>query len=147
MTMVKLAGLIAFCTLAACGGKQPQATTPADDTSGGESTVAMPTGGDVMVPPEKMDEIQRLLERKQGIVSRCLATAVDNKELPRNSRGKMTLELVISESGKAGDVKVMQSSLESPKLETCVVDIVKEIQFPTLPRSYPTSYTYAFEAM
>ena len=146
MMMVKLAGMIAFWTVAACGGKQPQATTPADDTSGGGETVAAPSSG-VMVPPEKMDQIQRLLERKQGIVSRCLATAVDNQELPKNSRGTMTLELVISEAGKADDVKVVNSSLESPKLQTCVVDIVKEIQFPTLPKSYPTSYTYAFEAM
>jgi hypothetical protein len=145
--MVKLAAMIAFLTVAACGGKQPQAeTTPADDTSGGGETAAAPTGG-VMVPPEKMDEVQRLLERKQGIVSRCLATAVDNQELPKNSRGKMTLEIVISEAGKANDVKVVNSSLDSPKLQTCVVDIVKEIQFPTLPKSYPTSYTYAFEAM
>jgi len=41
-----------------------------------------------MVPPEKMDEINRSLERKRTIMSHCLAVAVDNKELPKNSRGR-----------------------------------------------------------
>jgi hypothetical protein len=142
MTMVKLAGMIAIC-MVACGGKQPAPTTPAVET---EAPVAS-EGENEMVPPEKMDEIERLLARKQGIMSRCLASAVDSKELPTRARGKLTLEIVISESGKANDVQVIRTSLESPKLQTCVVDAVKAIQFPELPRSYPTSYTYAFEAL
>jgi len=104
-----------------------------------------PPGGE-QVAPEKMDEINRSLERKRPIVSHCLAMAVDNKELPRSSRGKVTLEIVIV-GGKAETVKVVRSTLESKSLDECIIKHVREIQFPELPRPYETSYTYGFEAM
>jgi len=80
-------------------------------------------------------------------VSRCLAFAVDNKELPKNSKGKVTLEIVISPAGKADSVKVVNSTLESKSLTDCVIGHVKEIEFPQIPQPYETSYTYAFEAV
>jgi outer membrane biosynthesis protein TonB len=134
----------------ACGGKKAATTTPADDTSDQEQAEADRTQEATeanMVPPEKMEEIQRILERKQRIMSRCLADAVDAKELPKNSRGKITLEIVISPSGSPDQVKVIKSSLDSPKLNECVIGHIKSMQFPELPKAYPTSYTYAFEAM
>lgn len=148
MTMVKqLAGMFAVVGLVACGGgKKGETTTPAEESEVAAEEPQVAEDSD-MVPMEKMDEIQRLLERKQPIVARCLASAIDAKELPKNSRGKMTLAIVISEAGKADDVKVVNKRLESAVLETCVIDHVKAIQFPTLPKRYPTSYTYAFEAM
>ena len=99
-----------------------------------------------MVPPEKMDEVTRTLDRKRQVMSRCLANAVDAKELPKNSSGKVTIELVIGTGGKADSVKVVRSTLESKTLTECVISHVKEIEFPELPRAYETSYTYGFEA-
>lgn len=131
-----------------CGGKQ-ESTTPTDDMAETEQPVeADPNAGEAdMVPPEKMEEITQLLDRKQRIMSRCLADAVDAKELPANSRGKVTLDIVISPSGKAEKVSVIKATLESKRLEDCVIGHVRQIQFPQLPKEYPTSYTYAFEAM
>ena len=45
-------------------------------------------------------EIQRMFVRKATAVSRCLSVAVDNKELPRSSRGKVTLDLTVNETGR-----------------------------------------------
>jgi hypothetical protein len=146
MTMVKqvVVAMVLGALAVGCGGK------------GGSSTSENPGGGQVepgaddneasMVPPEKMEEITRLLDRKRTIVSRCLAFAVDNKDLPKNSRGKITLAITISPAGKAEDIKVVKATLESKSLEECVIGHVREIQFPELPKPYPTSYTYAFEA-
>lgn len=129
--------------LGGCGGS-PAATTPV------EPVVASPGAGEPVggeqVAPEKMDEINRSLERKRPIVSHCLAMAVDNKELPRSSRGKVTLEIVIV-GGKAETVKVVRTTLESKSLADCIIKHVQEIQFPELPKPYETSYTYGFEAM
>lgn len=142
--MVKHA-LIAVVLMAACGGGKKGSTT-VDDTRP-EPTEAQPTDNSAnMVPPEKMDEITRLLDRKRSIVSRCLAIAVDNKELPKHSRGKVTLDIVIAPSGKTESVKVINATLESKSLSDCVIGHVTDIQFPELPKRYPTSYTYAFEA-
>ncbi len=139
--------LIAALFVTACGGGKKADTTPTDDTSGG-GEVSPPVDGNAnMVPPEKMEEITRMLDRKQRIMSRCLADAVDATELPKNARGKVTLEIVISPSGSPETVKVIKSSLESQRVNDCVIGHVKSIQFPELPKRYETSYTYGFEAM
>ena len=140
--------LIAAVFVSACGGGKKADTTP-DDTSGNDQAAAdqqQDSAESSMVPPEKMDEIVRMLERKERIMARCLADAVETGDLPKNSRGKITLEIVISPSGSPDQVKVLKSSLESEKLNACVIGHVKTIQFPQLPKSYPTSHTYRFEA-
>jgi len=131
------------CVMAACGGKKA-ATTPADPEPAVEKQPA--TDPASMVSAETMDEITRIFKRKGNAVSHCLATVIDNKELPKNSRGKITLEVTIAASGKPESVKILKATLESKSLQDCVMDRVKEIQFPTLPSAYPTTYTYAFEA-
>lgn len=141
-TLIRRAVLAALLC-AGCGGKHAD-TTPVGDTSDGEPVAHQDSA---QVPPEKMDEISRTLERKRSVMSRCLAIAVDNKELPKNSHGKVTVELVISPGGKADSVKIVRATLQSSMLNDCVISHVKEIQFPELPKPYETSYTYGFEAM
>ena len=131
-----------------CGGKHSD-TTPA---GGGDGQLTARPGGEGgdgggMVPPEKMDEVNRALQRKQPIMSHCLALAVDAGELPKNSRGKVTLEIVISPAGRADSVKVVRATLKSKSLDECVIGHVQEIKFPELPKPFETSFTYGFEAM
>lgn len=132
-----------------CGGKPKQE----DTTTSGVTIDPNATSGDStdhsgqMIPMEKMDEINRLLDRKRPAVSRCLTMVVDNKELPKGSRGKMTLEITVAQNGTASKIDVVSSSLESKSLEDCVVGKVQEIQFPQIPSPYHTTYAYAFEAI
>jgi hypothetical protein len=136
----------AATTTTACGGKKAGPTTPPDE-SGGGGEVSRPDPDATMVKPELADEIQRAFERKRAAVSRCLSLAIDAKELPKSSRGRITLNVVVTPAGKAGEVNVAKASLESKVLSDCVIGKVKEIIFPEVPKAYPTSYTYAFEAM
>jgi hypothetical protein len=141
--------LFVIVVLAACGGGKKNE----DTTSGVTPIDPNATSGDTtdrsasMIPPEKMDEINRLLDRKRPTVSRCLTMVVDNQELPKGSRGKMTLGITISANGKASSVKVIKDTLDSKKLEDCVIGKVQEIEFPQLPSKYETTYAYAFEAI
>jgi hypothetical protein len=138
--------LLAAVLAAGCGGKGGGGdTTPGLVSGTGNATSPRAEGG--MVAPETMDEINRSLDRKRQIVSRCLAIAVDNKEVPRNSSGKITLEIIISPNGKAESVQVVRATIESKALNDCVIHHVRGIQFPELPKPYETSYTYGFEAM
>jgi hypothetical protein len=140
--------LLAAVVAAGCGGKGGGDTTPGLVSGTGSATSPRAEGGDGgMISPETMDEINRSLDRKRQIVSRCLAIAVDNKEVPRNSSGKVTLEIVISPSGKAESVTVVRATIESKALNDCVIHHVRGIQFPELLKPYETSYTYGFEAM
>jgi TonB family protein len=148
MTMMKCVVAILCCVAFACGGKKAPDTTPTHTGDGDHDTTPKHQNQSAtMVSTEQMDEINRMFERKGKSVSRCLAIVVDNKELPKNSRGKITLEVTISPSGKVGSVKILKASLESKPLHDCVIERVKEIEFPKLPKDYPTTYTYAFEAM
>jgi len=146
-----LAALVA--TAAACGGKSSGPTLP-DETgdsdlppSASEPEPEPGSMGGVVVPPDTMDEIQRRFERKRTPVSRCLSAAVDAKELPKTVRGKITLNVVVMPTGRAGEIKVAKTTLDSPLLTECVIGKVREIIFPEVPKPFPTSYTYGFEAM
>jgi TonB family protein len=151
MTM-KNAALVLMCFgVLACGGKKGKTTPDEGGGSGVELGGSPDLGGNKndpnMVSNEQMDEVNRMFERRGKAVSRCLAIVVDNKELPKNSRGKVTIEVRIQPSGKVGSVKILKATLESKPLNDCVIERVKEIDFPKLPKEYPTTYTYAFEAM
>ncbi len=135
--------LVFALLITGCGGKRGGDTAP---TTGVATAGAEHESSD-MVPADTMDEINRRLERKRQMVSRCLASAVDNKELPKNSAGKVTVEIVISPSGKVDTVHIVRTTLESKTLSECVTNRIKEIQFPEVPKPYETSYTYGFEAM
>lgn len=142
-----LVGLLLFVlVVAACGGKQKTGPGPTVDETG-EHADTPPDQSASMIPPEKMDEVTNNLKRKAGIISRCLADAMDEKEVPRGAHGKVTLELVIGTGGHADSVKVVKSDFASaPSVANCVVKHVQEIEFPTLPKSYETSFTYPMEA-
>jgi hypothetical protein len=145
MTMTNKVLLLVVLAAAACGGKKKDPESGA--TIDTQATTGDPTDrSGSMVAPETMDEINNLLGRKQMIVSRCLSTAVEAGEAPKGSRGKVTLEISISPAGKAEKVEVIKSSIEAKSVQGCVKRHVEEITFPTLPKQYDTSYTYAMEA-
>lgn len=147
--MTKIVVLVIALSACGGGGKKTEDTTssgvtPIDpNASSGDSTDRSGS----MIPPEKMDQINRLLDRKRPTVSRCLTMVVDDQELPKGSRGKMTLGITVATNGKASKVNVISSSLESKRLEECVIGKVNEIEFPQIPSPYQTTYSYAFEAI
>ena len=49
-------------------------------------------------------------------------------------------------SGKAENVKVLKTDFQAASIGDCVVHHVQEIEFPQIPKQYPTSFTYAMEA-
>lgn len=136
-----LATSATLATACGGGGKSSGETTP-DPT---EAKPADESGA--VVSNETMDEIRRALDRKRNVVARCLTPAIDAGELPKNARGRMTLELVITPAGKATDIKVIKTSIDSKMVADCVIERVGEIEFPSVPDALPWSYTYGFEAM
>lgn len=147
--MTKTSLLIVVLAAAACGGKTKN---DAQESGGGATIDPNATSADTtdrsgtMVGPEKMDQVNRALSRKQMIVSRCLADAVEAGHAPKNSHGKVTLEIVISPQGQATTVKVINSTIEAQQVQDCVKEKVQEIAFPELPKQIETSFTYAMEA-
>jgi hypothetical protein len=139
--------LILAVLAAACGGKNKGADEGGNGTIDTQATSGDPTDrSGEMVPPEKMDEVKTLLDRKQMIVSRCLSDAVTAGEAEKGARGKITLDISISPGGKATKVEVIKSTITAKTVQGCVKRKVEDIAFPTLPKQYDTSYTFAMEA-
>ncbi|MEZ4404545.1 MAG: AgmX/PglI C-terminal domain-containing protein [Kofleriaceae bacterium] len=140
-----VAGLGLALALSACGGKaKPADTTPADDGAG--APTADDGGGD-LVPPERMDEITRLLERKRTSAARCLSDAVNAGKADKNARGHVSIGFTIGTGGHAQDAKVLETSIDNDTVEACIIGKIEEIDFGALPRPLEWSYAYAFESM
>ena len=136
-----------LAVLFACGGHKSEPQEPKGESVMGVQDTGDPTDrSGSMIPPEKMDEIQNDLKRKQMIISHCLAEAVEAGEAKKNTHGKVTIELTVSTSGHAENVKVIKSDFQAPSISGCVTKHVEDIAFPQIPKQYPTSYTYAMEA-
>jgi hypothetical protein len=140
--------ILLLAVLVGCGGHKAASNTEPS----GPSVMGVQDQGDPndhsanMIPPEKMDEVQNDLKRKQMIISRCLADAVEAGEAKKNTHGKITVEIVVSTSGKAQNVKVVKSDIEAQSVLECTKKHVESIEFPQLPKQYETSFTYAMEA-
>jgi hypothetical protein len=133
-----------LAVVVACGGhKQPDTTPPPDHGGGGEVHHDNDAN---MIPPEKMDEVVQDLKRKNMIVSRCLATAMENGEVKHGTHGHITFEINIGTDGRATGAKVNKTDVESKAVIDCATRHVMDTGFPTLPKPYETSYTFAMEA-
>ena len=139
--------ILLLAALTACGGHK---STPNDPS--GPSVMGVQDKGDPtdrsgnMIPPEKMDEVQNDLKRKEMIISRCLADAVEAGDAKHNTHGKVTVELTVSSSGKAENVKIAKSDIQTQSVLDCTKKHVEDIEFPQLPKNFETSFTYAMEA-
>jgi len=140
--------LFAVLVVAACGGKQQ--TEDTEPT--GPSVVGQQDTGDStdrsgnMISPDKMDEVNQDLGRRRDLVSRCLASAMEAKEVPRGTHGRITFEIVIDTSGHASSVKVDKTDIQNQGVVDCATKRVQDTAFPELPKQYETSYTFAMEA-
>jgi len=138
----------ALFLVGACGKKA--ATTPADDGEEHQEPVGPGDGPTYandpnQIPAESIDEINNMLARKQNVMARCLGMAVDAKELPKSTKGKVTVAVSIAKDGSP-TVKIAQTTIESETVTNCVMGHIRKITFPTLPKPFETSFTYAFEA-
>ncbi|HET9987002.1 MAG TPA: hypothetical protein VFQ65_00740 [Kofleriaceae bacterium] len=127
-----------------CHHKQADTTEPTGPTI--DTSPHPSSGGGDIIPPEKMDEVQTDLSRRQMIISRCLATAMENQEVKHGTHGHITFEIRIGTSGSAESVKVIKTDIDAKSVLDCATKHVQDTGFPTLPKAYETSYTYAIEA-
>jgi hypothetical protein len=146
--MLKHGLLLVVLAAAACGSKNKNGA----EEGGGGTIDPNATSGDPtdrsgeQIDPVKMDEVRQLLDRKRMVVSRCLSSAIETGAAPKGSRGKITLEIIISAAGQVTNIEVVKTSIESKEVQGCVKRKVEEITFPQMSKEYETSYTYAMEA-
>jgi hypothetical protein len=105
---------------------------------------APPIGG---ISPEKESEIQLLLQQRNPSTLRCYQEVLDEKH-DRAFKGSVIVVLTLEPSGgqaKATDVKIIGGTLNNSEVTNCLVEKLKEFDYPQISNSGSMQYTYNFE--
>jgi hypothetical protein len=99
------------------------------------------TGG---IPPDKQAEIQLVLQQRDTSTLKCYQEVLNEKH-DRAFKGSVFVMLTIEPSGQPSDVKVVGGSLNSPEVGQCLVEKIKEFEFPSIPYKGSMQYEYRFQ--
>jgi hypothetical protein len=120
----------------------------AEDSAGGSHVrvvknpeTSSPTGG---IPPDKEAEIQLLLQQRNPSTLKCYSDVLNEKHT-REFKGTVIVVLTLEPSGKASNVKVTGGSMTDKEVTDCVIEKLKEFDYPELPSSGSMQYVYRFE--
>jgi outer membrane biosynthesis protein TonB len=75
-------------------------------------------------------------------VSQCYGNAITNRELKEDAKGRIRLALHVLPGGRAEDVRVVETTLNSKAVEDCVVKLVQSWTLPSPDRPLDFLYTY-----
>jgi hypothetical protein len=121
---------------AGCAESTAQQRAPASGAQAVESEQS--TVDPSAVSQEKLDELNQFFYRKMGPLQyRCYNDEVERTH--KKYEGNLSLSLIVRPGGRATDVKVIGSTLNSPEIERCVVDEIKQWGWPDVPG--PAPYT------
>ena len=100
-----------------------------------------PIGG---IPPDKEAEIQLLLQQRDQLTTRCYSDVLNDKH-DRAFKGNVIVILTLQPDGHASDVKIIGGSMTDKEVTSCLVDKLKEFEYPQLPSAGSMQYVYRFE--
>ena len=135
-------GMVMGC---ATEGSTQRKTTPDDDEQQSAPIEAKGTG-DNAIPQEQMEEITQLLDRKRQDVAHCWTNEA-TRQHNRNLTIDLMLRLTIGVGGRAQKVEIVKNSVNSKEFDECVVDMVKNFEFPAIPSSVELTWPYSFKPL
>src|SRR5262249_24436713 len=135
-------GMVVGC---ATEGTQQRKTTPDDEEQGSAPIEAKGTGENA-IPPEQMEEITQLLDRKRQDVAHCW-TDEATRQKNRNLTIDLMVRLTVGTRGRAQKVEIVKNSVNSKEFDDCVVTMVKNFEFPAIPSSVELTWPYSFKPL
>jgi hypothetical protein len=107
----------------------------------GDDEVRVDTGG---IPPDKQADIYLVLNQRDASARKCYQDVLNEKKT-REFKGSVKILLSLTTSGVARDVRIMGGTLNNKDVENCLVETVKQFEFPKLDRGGDLQYEYTFE--
>jgi hypothetical protein len=107
-------------------------------------TSSAPTGG---IPPDKEAEVQLLLQQRNPSTLKCYSDVLNEKH-DRAFKGTVIVLLSLEPSGsqsKAADVKIIGGTMTDKEVTNCVIDKLKEFDYPEIAAKGTMQYVYRFE--
>lgn len=118
--------------------------TDKNDESAPSEKAAAPAGADGKAPETRtMEVIQKLVLDNRKAARKCYEDARrDLKDL----QGNVVIHFVLDPEGKVKVAELNQerSTLKSPAVVNCVIDVIKRIPFPKSSRGMETNANYPF---
>jgi hypothetical protein len=103
-----------------------------------------PTSG---IPPDKEAEVQLLLQQRNPSTLKCYSDVLNEKH-DRAFKGTVIVLLSLEPSGsqsKAADVKVIGGTMTDKEVTSCVVEKLKDFDYPEISSAGTMQYVYRFE--
>ena len=105
---------------------------------------APPIGG---ISPEKESEIQLLLQQRNPSTLKCYSDVLNEKH-DRAFKGTVIVLISLEPNGsqaRVSDVKVIGGTMTDKEVTSCVVDKLKEFDYPEVVNAGTMQYVYRFE--
>lgn len=122
--------MVACFTWAGCAGSQPAPRSVR--AASGDEGVQLSENEAAAHDPDRHSAIERTFARKTGDLQSCWEEEYERTK-NRKLEGNLTVQLFVLPSGRASDVKVLKSSLNSADpgvLDSCIVKVVSGWSFP-----------------
>ena len=126
--------------LGACASTSGASDQPPTVVRGGEE-MRTDTGG---IPPDKQADVYLVLQQRDASARRCYQDVLNEKKT-REFKGTVNILLSLNTNGSAKAVKIMGGTLNNKDVETCLVQTIKDFEFPKVDRSGDIQYVYKFE--
>jgi hypothetical protein len=107
----------------------------------GNEDIRIDTGG---IPPDKQADIYLVLQQRDASARRCYQDVLNEKKT-RQFQGTVKILLSLNTNGTASAVRVTGGTLNNKDVENCLIQTVKEFEFPKLDRGGDIQYDYKFE--
>ncbi len=122
-----------------------------DSASGGrhvrvvkDQETSAPTGG---IAPDKQAEVQLLLEQRNPSTLKCYSDVLNEKHT-RDFKGNVIVVLTLEPAGetsKASKVEIIGGSMTDKEVTDCLVEKLKEFEYPQISQAGSMQYVYRFE--
>jgi hypothetical protein len=119
------------------------------ETSGGERPVTVIKNQDPIpelggIPPDKQAEIQLILQQRDTSTLKCYQEVLNEKH-DRAFKGSVFVVLTVEPSGRVADARVVGGTLNNAEVGACLVEKIKEFEFPPVPNRGSMQYEYRFQ--
>ena len=131
----------ACLVLSACATGGGEEDKPLPVVVRGGDDVKIDTGG---IPPDKQADIISVLQQRDASARKCYQDVLNEKHT-REFKGTVKILLSLNTNGSARAVKIMGGTLNNQDVESCLIQAVKEFDFPKLDRPGDIQYDYTFE--
>jgi len=125
----------------------------ADETATGEPRVTIVRNNEAPpekggIAPDKQADIQLMLQQREPSVRKCYNDVLNDGSHDRSFKGTIVVLISLAPGGgnaKVSGVKAITDTLKNEEVTSCVVDRLKDFEYPDVSNPGTMQYSYKFE--